>query len=340
MTKKQLIKLLKTVLPLLIGVYLTWYIFHTMSEEALRFFYKSINEANYFLVALSLIFGGLAYYARAKRWQYTIEPLGFKTNSWNRYHAMMIGYVVNLTIPRAGEASRALMLQQSDGVPFVKSFGTIIMERLVDLLILGIISLITFFMVGADFWEIKNEIVEKIGVNNNSSSFYSYLKWILICLFLITLVFVSFIKTVRKKIVNFLLSLKEGVFSIFKIQEPGKYFFFTFLIWGSYIAMFIIPFYALNETVNVPIHGVLLAFILGAGGISFTNGGIGTYPLLVGIVSGYYLKKEGIGHPEAIANALGMLIWMSQTLLMIVLGLISLYVLPRKIKKHKETWID
>jgi predicted permease len=98
--------------------------------------------------------------------------------------------------------------------------------------------------------------------------------------------------------------------------------------------MFIIPFYALNETVNVPIHGVLLAFILGAGGISFTNGGIGTYPLLVGIVSGYYLKKEGIGHPEAIANALGMLIWMSQTLLMIVLGLISLYVLPRKIKKH------
>jgi NhaP-type Na+/H+ and K+/H+ antiporter len=98
--------------------------------------------------------------------------------------------------------------------------------------------------------------------------------------------------------------------------------------------MFIIPYYALNETSNVPLHGMLLAFVLGAGGISFTNGGIGTYPLLVGIVSGFYLKKEGIDHPEAIANALGMLIWMSQTLLMIVLGLISLYVLPRKIKKH------
>lgn len=333
MTKKQFVKLLKTVLPLLLGVYLTWFIFHSMSEEALRFFYKSINEANYFLVLLSLIFGGLAYYARAKRWQYTLDPLGFKTNAWNRYHAMMIGYVVNLTIPRAGEASRALMLQQSDGVPFVKSFGTIIMERLVDLMILGIISLITFFLVGADFWEIKNEIVEKIGVNDNASSFYSNLKWILISFFLLALITVSFVNSIRQKIVNFVLSLKEGIFSIFKIQEPGKYLLFTFVIWGSYIAMFIIPYYALNETVNVPIHGVLLAFIFGAGGISFTNGGIGTYPLLVGIVSGFYLKKEGVGHPEAIANALGMLIWMSQTILMIIMGLISLYVLPRKIKK-------
>jgi uncharacterized membrane protein YbhN (UPF0104 family) len=334
MSKKQLIKILKTVLPLLLGVYLTWYIFHSMSEESLHYFYKSLKEANYLLVILSLVFGGLAYYSRAKRWQYTLEPLGFKTNAWNRYHAMMIGYVVNMTIPRAGEASRAVMLQQSDEVPFVKSFGTIIMERLVDVLLLGMISLTTFFLVGADFWEIKNEIIEKIGVNDNSSSFYSTLKWILISCFLLALVIVSFVKSIRKKIIDFILSLKEGVFSIFKIQEPSKYLLYTFLIWGSYIVMFIIPFYALNETANVPIRGILLAFILGAGGISFTNGGIGTYPLLVGIVSGFYLKKEGIDHPEAIANALGMLIWMSQTLLMIVLGLISLYVLPRKIKNH------
>jgi len=334
MTKKQLIKILKTVLPLLLGVYLTWFIFHSMSDESLLFFYKSLNEANYFLVFFSLLLAGFADYARAKRWQYTLEPLGFKTNPWNRYHAMMIGYLVNMTIPRAGEASRAVMLQQSDEVPFVKSFGTIIMERLVDLLLLGIISLITFFLVGTEFWEIKNEIIKKIGVNENSSSFYSNLKWILIVFILLVLIIVSFVSAIRKKIIDFILSLKEGIFSIFKIQKPGKYLLFTFLIWGSYIVMFIIPYYALEETASVPLRGMLLAFVLGAGGISFTNGGIGTYPLLVGIVSGFYLKKEGIDHPEAIANALGMLIWMSQTLLMIVLGLISLYILPRKIKKN------
>jgi hypothetical protein len=208
------------------------------------------------------------------------------------------------------------------------------MERLVDLLLLGIISLITFFLVGTEFWEIKNEIIKKIGVNYNSSSFYSNLKWILIVFILLVFVIVSFVSAIRKKIIDFILSLKEGIFSIFKIQKPGKYLLFTFLIWGSYIVMFIIPYYALEETASVPLRGMLLAFVLGAGGISFTNGGIGTYPLLVGVVSGFYLKKEGIDHPEAIANALGMLIWMSQTLLMIVLGLISLYVLPRKIKKH------
>jgi hypothetical protein len=334
MTKKQLIKILKTVLPLLLGVYLTWFIFHSMSDESLLFFYKSLNEANYFFVFISLLLAGFADYARAKRWQYTIEPLGYTTNTWNRFYAMMIGYVVNLTIPRAGEASRAIMLQQSDGVPFVKSFGTIIMERIVDVLILGIISVITFFMVGADFWEIKNEIINKLGVNEDSNSFYLIFKWTLFSIFVLVFIIVSFVRSVRKKIIEFVLSLKEGVFSIFKIQKPGKYLLYTFLIWASYILIFIIQFQALNETANVPVRGILLAFILGAGGISFTNGGIGTYPLLVGIVTGFYLKKEGIDHPEAIANALGMLIWLSQTLLMLVLGLISLYILPRKIKKN------
>jgi uncharacterized membrane protein YbhN (UPF0104 family) len=334
MTKKQLIKILKTVLPLLLGVYLTWFIFHSMSDESLLFFYKSLNEANYFFVFISLLLAGFADYARAKRWQYTLEPLGYITNTWNRFYAMMIGYVVNLTIPRAGEASRAIMLQQSDGVPFVKSFGTIIMERIVDVLILGIISVITFFMVGADFWEIKNEIINKLGVNEDSNSFYLILKWTLFSIFVLVFIIVSFVRSVRKKIIEFVLSLKEGVFSIFKIQKPGKYLLYTFLIWASYILIFIIQFQALNETANVPVRGILLAFILGAGGISFTNGGIGTYPLLVGIVTGFYLKKEGIDHPEAIANALGMLIWLSQTLLMLVLGLISLYILPRKIKKN------
>jgi len=334
MFKKQLIKILKTVLPLFLGVYLTWYIFHSMTDEAVHYFYKALREANYFLVILSLLFGFIAYYARAKRWQYTLEPLGFKTNSWNRFYAMMIGYVVNLNIPRAGEASRALMLQQSDNVPFVKSFGTIITERIIDVLILGSISLLTFFLVGTDFWEIKSEITKQFGTEEDSNSLFATLKWIVVCVFLLALLVVSFVKSVRKRIFDFLVSLKAGVFSIFSLKQPGKYVLFTVLIWGSYIVMFLIPFYALGETSAVPIRGILLAFVLGAGGISFTNGGIGAYPLLVGIVTGFYLKNQGIEHPEAIANALGMLIWMSQTLLMIILGLISLYILPRKTKTH------
>ncbi len=333
MSKKQFIKFLKTVLPLILGFYLTWYLFHSMSKDSLFFFYKSLKEANYFLIILSLLLGVLAYYARALRWKYTIEPLGFKTNAWNRYHAMMIGYVVNMTIPRAGEASRAMMLQQSDQVPFVKSFGTIIMERLVDIIILGLISLITFFLVGPDFWEIKNKIIEKFGVNENSSSIFSKFKLIVIGVFIIVLLIISCVQSVRKKIIEFVLSLKEGIFSIFKIKEIGKYLFLTFVIWSSYILMFIIPFYAFKETALVPLHGILLAFILGAFGISFTNGGIGSYPLLIGVVTGFYLKKTGVQHPDAIANALGMLIWVSQTVLMIVLGLISLYFLQKKIKK-------
>ena len=124
--------LLKVGLPLAFGIYLTWFFFDQMSDEAMNSFKKALREADYWIVSLSLVLGVVSYWSRAERWKYTLEPMGFQTSAWNRYHSLMIGYIVNLTIPRAGEASRALMLQRSDNVPFTKSFGTIITERIVD----------------------------------------------------------------------------------------------------------------------------------------------------------------------------------------------------------------
>ena len=96
---------------------------------------------------------------------------------------------------------------------------------------------------------------------------------------------------------------------------------------GSF-AYFGIAFLSLEETKIFPLEGIIMAFIAGSLGISFTNGGIGAFPLLVGLVIVYYLGKE---NPNALAigNALGMLIWVSQTLLLIFLGLISLILLPK-----------
>jgi uncharacterized protein (TIRG00374 family) len=219
MKKFSITGLLKIVLPLLLGVYLIWYFFDNMSEKELAGFYKALKNANYFWIFLSLILSFGAFLLRAYRWKYVLEPLGYKTKFWNRYHAMMIGYVVNMTIPRAGEASRALMLQQSDNVPFVKSFGTIITERIVDVLILGCVSLLTFFLVGADFWEIKSEITKQFGNGEDSNSLFSTLKWIVICIALLILLVVSFVKPVRKRIFDFLASLKEGIFSIFSLNS-------------------------------------------------------------------------------------------------------------------------
>ena len=93
--------------------------------------------------------------------------------------------------------------------------------------------------------------------------------------------------------------------------------------------MFALPFYSLEQTSGVPVSGILLGFIAGSLGITFTNGGIGTYPLLVGLVVTFYLQHEYPEDAQAVGNALGMLIWATQTLLMILLGLISLWLLPK-----------
>ena len=110
MTKKTILTLVKTVLPLLLGVYLIWVFFTGMSEEAKLLFYKAIREANYFWIILSMILGFIAFLSRAYRWKYVLEPIGFNTKFWNRYHAVMIGYLINLTINLKGASDSSFFV--------------------------------------------------------------------------------------------------------------------------------------------------------------------------------------------------------------------------------------
>ncbi len=343
MTKKTILTLVKTVLPLLLGVYLIWVFFTGMSEEAKLLFYKAIREANYFWIVLSMILSFVAFLSRAYRWKYVLEPLGFQTKFSNRYHAVMIGYIMNLTIPRAGEASRSAMLYRSDGIPFSSSFGTIIAERAVDLVVLISIACLTAFLGYSDFLEIKSQIEIKFGgtIPNSTDSFSLKMVFYSVVL-LVGLVFSYFyiFKTkFRLKFINFSKDILVGLFSIFKLKQPWSYLFFTFIIWGSYVAMFALPFLALKETAGIPVSGILLAFIAGSLGIMFTNGGIGTFPLLVGLVVAFYLRRDFIidSEAQAVGNALGMLLWVSQTLIMILLGLISLILLPKNYSNDDES---
>lgn len=344
MSKKAILTLVKTVLPLMLGVYLIWVFFSGMSKEAKELFYKAIYEANYFWVILSLLLGVIAYFSRAYRWKYVLEPLGFETKFWNRYHAVMIGYIVNLTIPRAGEASRSAMLYRSDGVPFSSSFGTIIAERAVDLVMLASIALLTAILGYDDFWEIKNRIETEFGSNGKNATDGFPWKMVITILFGAAVIVFSYLfvfrEKFRQKFIGFVKDVLAGLFSIFRSKQPMAYIFHTLIIWTCYVVMFALPFQALDQTATIPFSGILLGFIAGSLGITFTNGGIGTYPLLVGLVVAYYIGKDYPNDAQAIGNALGMLVWVSQTLLMIVLGLISLVLLPKNYTKEDEQVIS
>lgn len=317
-----------------------------MSVESYNYFKKALNEANYFWIILALFLSFLAYLSRAFRWKFMLESLGYETNFWNRYHAMMIGYLVNLTIPRAGEATRAAMLFRSDKVPFSISFGTIIAERALDLIMLMLVSLITLSVAYTDFetifFQIKTQFNES--TNSQNGQFIKSFIYILgIVLFLTLILLFFFNQKIKIKISNFTKGVISGLLSIFNTKKTFQFIAHTIFIWVMYILYFGIAFLSLEETSNFPIEGILMGFIAGALGISFTNGGIGTFPLLVGLVVVFYLEKD---NPNALAigNALGMLIWVSQTLFLIILGLISLILLPKNFDKEiiakKTTYVE
>lgn len=337
--KKIIGTIIKTLLPLALGLYLFWYFFSSMTPESKEFFYKAIREADYFWIVLSLILGVVAYFSRAYRWKYMLEPLGYETKFWHRYHAVMIGYLINLTIPRAGEASRSAMLYRSDGVPFSTSFGTIIAERAVDFVVLVSIALLTAFIGFDDFMEIKHQIEVKFGGEKQAVQSGFQWKYLILGVLAAGAIVMGYLilfkEKIRAKFLNFAKDLMAGVFSIFRSQYPFSYLLHTAIIWMCYLVMFALPFHSLEATSTLDASAILLGFIAGSLGITFTNGGIGTYPLLVGLVVAFYIGND---HPEgqAVGNALGMLIWTSQTILMIILGLISLALLPRNYSKEQE----
>jgi hypothetical protein len=328
MTKSNLFSLLKILVSIGLGVYLTWYIFDNMSAKDIAVFKSSILNSNPWLITLSLVLAFVTYLSRAYRWKYTLHPLGFKSSFKNQYHSLMIGYLVNMTIPRAGEFTRALMLKRSDNIPVAGSFGTIVTERIIDMLILLSIAFGTIFFNKSEAYAIMSNLKKGfLGATSTEESHISY--WILGVLGGVVVVLILN-KKLRNKVSGFLRSLKDGVLSIFKMQRLGAYILHTLLIWGSYLLMFALPFWALEETASVPISGMLLAFLFGAIGISFTNGGMGAYPLLIGITAAYYLNEMGVADSLAIGNALGMVIWATQTIFLILLGLVSLVLMPRK----------
>jgi hypothetical protein len=133
-------------------------------------------------------------------------------------------------------------------------------------------------------------------------------------------------------LIGFIKDVFAGLFSIFKLKQPIAYIAHTVLIWVCYLLMFALPFFALKQTDHFPLTGIFLGFIASLIGVVLTPGGIGTSPVLVSLVVAFYIGdeyKDALG----IGNALGWILWLSQTLLMIILGIISFILLPNNFKQ-------
>jgi len=309
-------KILKLTLPLFLGGILVWYSISKISIDILLEYFK---KANYCWIFLGLFFGILSHLSRAYRWKFMLAPLGYKPKYTNSVLAVLVGYLVNLALPRAGEVSRALALANYENVPFEKGFGTIVAERIADLIMMLLIVALTLF-VQFDF--IYNLLTENfnptkiiIGLAVLAFGFY---------------IFSSFVKKAKSgfllKIKTFFSGLVEGATSIFRMKNKWAFIFHTIFIWVMYVAMFWATIPAIDG-LEVPFGGILIGFIAGGFSIAATNGGIGLYPIAVaGALALFDIPTEP-------ATAFGWIMWTAQTAMIIVFGGLAFLLLPIVNKK-------
>ena len=313
-------KIASVFIPLLLGFGLIYYQYTTLSVEELNKIKFCFQKANYFYIFLSLIISLFGYWARAYRWKYSLKHLGYQTNFKNDFMSVCVSYFMNLTIPRSGEITRAALLKKYENVPFDKGFGTIVAERIVDLILFLLFVGLAFVL---QFEKLYNFIKEKIAFEK--IILFGIIGLFLGIVFLLIWIYAEW--KIIKKLKNKFSGLIEGMLSIVMMKDKGKYIFFSFLIWFSYLLMFYIPIYALPETENIGFDIVIMGFIFGSLAVGFTNGGLGAYPLAIAMIFSLY------GISNEIGTAFGWLAWTSQTILTIILGLLSYAFLPLYNKK-------
>ena len=304
-------KIVKIIIPLLFGGGLVWYLFTIIPPKTLLEYFKN---ANYWWISLGLFFGILSHLSRAYRWKFMLEPMGYTPRFINSALAVLIGYFVNLAIPRAGEVSRASVMANYENIPFEKGFGTIVAERIADLimmfLIIGVTLLIQFDFILQLVKEKLDPVKIIIGLAVcliGGFFFYKYVR--------------KSTKGLGLKIKNFIKSLVEGVTSIFRMKNKWPFIFHTVFIWAMYVLMFWATIPAI-EGLQVPFGGILVGFIAGGFSIAATNGGIGLYPLAV---AGAFTL---FGVPEEPSTAFGSVMWAAQTAMVILFGGLSFLLLP------------
>lgn len=315
---------LKFVLFLGLGIGLIWLATHGFSPAQRSEIGQAFRIADYRVLIPALLIGLGSHLIRAARWKLLILPLGYSPSLLNMFCAVMVGYLSNLALPRLGEITRCAVLARYEKIPADQVIGTMIAERAVDALSLVVILVLTLTLqvrvVGHFFFQ---------DILHGKFSLRSWHVLILGLAILVIAIILVWIITARmrhtKLFARIRLWLKgvwDGIRTIGQMTHKGRFLIYTLILWVLYFLMVYIGFYCLKSTSHLGIGAGLSVLAFGSIGMILTQGGIGAYQLLVQRT----LTLYGIG--SALAYALGWIIWLSQTLLVISVGFICVVLLP------------
>lgn len=331
--KGKILSAVKVIFFLSLGFALIFLFAGKLTEKEKEEIWQAIVHADYTWVFISMIFGTLAHISRALRWKQLLQPLGYNPSTRNTFFAVMIMYFANLAVPRLGEVTRCAILRRYEKIPLEKSFGTVVAERAIDLVLLGVLFLITLVVQ----WDMVMEgfaSLEAIGNPNQEegSSLFLPVAGVIILIGL-GLLFLfrknAKILLIYKKVLDLILGFVSGLKAALQVKKPLTFFAHSIFIYIMYIMMVYICFFAMPQTAGLSFSSCLVLLIFGSVGIILVPGGIGIYPLIVAKVLIMYNVAEVDGY------AFGWVVWLGQTLLLVILGLVSLAVLPYFNRKPK-----
>jgi len=329
--KHKLLRLFKILAFFALGIVIFWLVYKDQDITRIESILK--NDVNYFWVWISLLLGLLSHLSRTMRWVIMIEPLGQRPRVLNTFLSVMVGYLMNLVIPRMGEISRCGVLSRYEKISFTKLVGTVVTERIIDvimMLLLTLIVIVTQFGKLIQFLNNNPEIKSKL----ENITFSPIMILSLIALIVMFYLLRRRIKrsTFFHKVHEILEKFGEGLRTIGNMKNKWAFIFHTIFIWVMYYLMLYVVFFSFGFTEHLSAIAALTTFVLGSFGmVAPVQGGIGAWHFMV-IQA---LIVYGISKADAVVFAF--LAHSSMTAMMILVGLISLLILPFINRRNTES---
>ena len=328
--KKLIKKALKLILPIVLGGFILYWVYRdfdfAQAGDVLR------HGTNWWWMVLSLVFGVLAQLARGWRWRQVLEPLGVHPKQSDCVNAIFVSYAASLIVPRIGEVSRCGILAKYDNVSFSKSLGTVVTERLVDMLCIVLITGVTVLLQLPIFTTFLEQTGTKIpSMMHLVTSVWFYI--ILLCVIgvIVLLYYLMRVLSFFERVKGVVLNVVEGIMSLRNVKNIPLFILYSFLIWFFYFIHFYLTFYCFAFTEHL---GVLAALVMFVGGtfavIVPTPNGAG--PWHFAVIS--MMMLYGVNATDA--GIFALIVHGIQTFLVALLGIYGMAVLslanrPRKV---------
>ena len=331
--RKKISNIVKFVFFVGLGIFFIYWFLSKLTADEKAQIWQAFDNVNYFWVAVVFVTGVISHVVRALRWRLLFEPLDYKPRVSTTFGAVMIAYLANLAVPRLGEVLRCGVLNQYEKIPIQTSLGTVVTERIIDLIgfaLTVLLGLVLEFNLLKDY--LYDALSQKMAVPSLATLALVGVLGLVLCIVLY--------RIFRKKLMQIPLFLKvkttiidfwQGIKSILYLRRPWLFVIYSLLIYFLYFLGGYIAFKVLPETMHLTLVSALMVYIFGSVGMMVTPGGIGLYPALIAETLAIYKITKPIGY------ALGWISWGVQQIVTLVFGMGYLIALPLMKKKNNKT---